>query len=77
MNLSLLYRGPLSSCNYGCEYCPFAKHAETDAEHHQDAPALERFLGWVEAQHEKRISVFFTPGARLSFAKGISALWCG
>ena len=29
MNLSILYRGPLSSCNYGCEYCPFAKHRET------------------------------------------------
>ena len=25
MNLSILYRGPLSSCNYGCGYCPFAK----------------------------------------------------
>ena len=26
---NILYRGPLSSCNYGCEYCPFAKHAES------------------------------------------------
>ena len=25
MNLSILYRGPLSSCNYACGYCPFAK----------------------------------------------------
>lgn len=61
MKLSILYRGPLSSCNYGCEYCPFAKHAETDAEHAADAAALERFLGWVEAQRDVRISVFFTP----------------
>jgi MoaA/NifB/PqqE/SkfB family radical SAM enzyme len=61
MNLTLLYRGPLSSCNYGCPYCPFAKHAETDAEHAADARALERFLRWVEGRTEDRISVFFTP----------------
>ncbi|MEN8446791.1 MAG: radical SAM protein, partial [Cyanobacteria bacterium J06555_13] len=29
MNLSILYRGPLLSCNYGCEYCPFAKRQQT------------------------------------------------
>ena len=29
--LSLMYRGPLASCNYGCGYCPFAKHHETGA----------------------------------------------
>ena len=29
MNLSILYRGPLSSCNYACGYCPFAKRTET------------------------------------------------
>jgi MoaA/NifB/PqqE/SkfB family radical SAM enzyme len=61
MKLSLLYRGPLSSCNYGCPYCPFAKHAETDTEHAADAAALERFLEWVERQEEHRLSVFFTP----------------
>lgn len=60
MKLSILYRGPLSSCNYGCEYCPFAKHSETDAEHAADRQALERFLDWVEQQVD-RISVFFTP----------------
>jgi MoaA/NifB/PqqE/SkfB family radical SAM enzyme len=61
MNLSILYRGPLSSCNYGCPYCPFAKHAETDAEHAADAQALERFLAWVESRSEDSLSVFFTP----------------
>ena len=40
MKLSILYRGPLSSCNYGCEYCPFAKHTETQAEHDADRAAL-------------------------------------
>jgi len=60
MKLSILYRGPLSSCNYGCEYCPFAKHRETGAEHAEDGRALERFLDWVEASGEE-IGVFFTP----------------
>src|SRR5439155_12206691 len=32
MKYHVLYRGPLSSCNYGCHYCPFAKHAETHAD---------------------------------------------
>lgn len=62
MKLSILYRGPLSSCNYGCPYCPFAKHHETKAQHRIDENALERFLTWVESQAEKHeISVFFTP----------------
>ncbi len=58
--LSVLYRGPLSSCNYGCTYCPFAKHHETDEEHAVDAAALEKFLGWAETWPEK-LRVFFTP----------------
>lgn len=58
--LTLLYRGPLSSCNYGCGYCPFAKHAETPAEAAADTAALDRFLGWVQAYPDP-ISVFFTP----------------
>ena len=61
MKFSILYRGPLSSCNYGCDYCPFAKHSETDEEHSADALALARFLDWVEDQREHQLSVFFTP----------------
>ena len=29
---NILYRGPLSSCNYACDYCPFAKRAESRVE---------------------------------------------
>lgn len=61
MNLTILYRGPLASCNYGCTYCPFAKHNESRAEHIYDAQALTRFVDWVAAQHVHRIAVFFTP----------------
>ncbi len=60
MHLSVIYRGPLSSCNYGCHYCPFAKHTETAAEQGADRAALERFVAWVLAQ-PFRVSVFFTP----------------
>ncbi|UQN08832.1 STM4011 family radical SAM protein [Deinococcus sp. QL22] len=58
--LSILYRGPLSSCNYACPYCPFAKHTESPAQHHHDAQALTRFTGWVAAQ-TCALSVLFTP----------------
>ena len=61
MRLSILYRGPLASCNYGCAYCPFAKHPETAAERAEDAAALERFVGWVESRRGDQISVLFTP----------------
>lgn len=58
--LTVLYRGPLSSCNYGCEYCPFAKRKETDAEHEVDAYALDRFVRWSLARTDP-LKVFFTP----------------
>lgn len=60
MTLSILYRGPLSSCNYACAYCPFAKKHESDAEHAVDAAALERFVRWCEG-YGKPLRVFFTP----------------
>jgi MoaA/NifB/PqqE/SkfB family radical SAM enzyme len=59
--LSILYRGPLSSCNYGCTYCPFAKRKESRADHARDAAALARFVEWVAEQREMEIGVLFTP----------------
>ena len=56
----ILYRGSLSSCNYGCDYCPFAKTANSPAELQQDALELERFVGWVSAQTGP-IGILFTP----------------
>ena len=61
MNLSILYRGPLSSCNYGCDYCPFAKHSETAQEHETDRKALVRFTSWVASRKDDRIGILFTP----------------
>ncbi len=58
--LSILWRGPLSSCNYDCAYCPFAKHVSSRAELAADKAALARFEGWA-TEHEGLLSVFFTP----------------
>ncbi len=57
---SILYRGPLSSCNYACGYCPFAKTRNTAAELAEDARRLMRFVDWVEYQ-AREIGVLFTP----------------
>ena len=58
--LSLLYRGTLSSCNYDCAYCPFAKKRDSRAALARDARELVRFTNWVAAQR-RAISVLFTP----------------
>lgn len=58
---SILYRGPLSSCNYGCDYCPFAKTRNTRAELADDAQKLERFTSWVAAQTDRSVGILFTP----------------
>ncbi len=59
-HLSILWRGPLSSCNYDCHYCPFGKNPVDREEVARDAAALARFEGWV-ASREHPVSVFFTP----------------
>jgi MoaA/NifB/PqqE/SkfB family radical SAM enzyme len=61
MNLSILYRGPLSSCNYACAYCPFAKRTETAAELRHDRECLARFVAWVRGRDRDAIGVLFTP----------------
>lgn len=61
MQVSILYRGPLSSCNYGCPYCPFAKHAESREEHDADEAALQKFTQFVSASKNINFSIFFTP----------------
>ncbi len=57
---TILYRGPLSSCNYKCDYCPFAKTRNTREELADDAQRLERFVDWVAGRDEE-IGVLFTP----------------
>lgn len=59
--ISLLYRGPLSSCNYDCSYCPFGKTRNTRAELADDAARLERFVKHLEGASQHTFGVLFTP----------------
>ncbi|MFF5261082.1 STM4011 family radical SAM protein [Actinomadura viridis] len=59
-HLTILYRGPLASCDYDCPYCPFAKRRDSREQLRADRAALERFTGWVAAQSHE-VSVLFTP----------------
>jgi MoaA/NifB/PqqE/SkfB family radical SAM enzyme len=61
LNLSILYRGHLASCNYGCGYCPFAKRHDTREALARDYAALARFIDWIAARPADRFKVLFTP----------------
>lgn len=61
MDLTVLYRGPLASCDYDCPYCPFAKRRDSREQLRADRAALERFTAWAAEQSDDRISVLFTP----------------
>lgn len=59
--LMILYRGPLTSCNYDCSYCPFAKTHDSPETLAADRAALERFVEWASGQQPHRLTVLFTP----------------
>lgn len=61
MHLSILYRGSLISCNYGCEYCPFAKKQQSASELAHDQRELNKFIDRIEANHQHSFSILFTP----------------
>ena len=70
-DLSLLYRGPLASCNYDCPYCPFAKRRDSPEQLRADRAALARFVDWAAANPDgHRLSVLFTP-----WGEGLSRRW--
>ncbi|MFD6895043.1 STM4011 family radical SAM protein [Rhodococcus sp. NPDC060086] len=61
--LTILYRGPLASCNYDCPYCPFAKRRDSPATLRADRAALARFVDWVarNPHGHRQLSILFTP----------------
>lgn len=61
MNLSLLYRGPLTSCNYACGYCPFAKRVESKSRLARDQSSLRRLSAWLRAESTHRWRILLTP----------------
>ena len=58
--LRLLYRGSLESCNYACDYCPFAKARESQAHMQRDRAEVERFVAWART-YPGRLGILFTP----------------
>jgi MoaA/NifB/PqqE/SkfB family radical SAM enzyme len=61
MTLSILYRGPLSSCNYSCNYCPFAKTKDSRETLAKDAAQLQNFVSFVRQHTEMQFKILFTP----------------
>ncbi|MCB9764818.1 MAG: STM4011 family radical SAM protein [Alphaproteobacteria bacterium] len=59
--LRILWRGPLSSCNYDCGYCPFAKTTASAEEIAADAAALECFVAWARGFTARPLGVLLTP----------------
>ena len=58
--LTILWRGSLASCNYGCAYCPFAKTKDDRQALAADRAALERFVAWALSRPYP-LSLLFTP----------------
>ena len=58
--LTVLWRGSLASCNYGCNYCPFAKTDDDREALAADRRALERFGAWALSRPYK-VSILITP----------------
>ncbi|MXM65444.1 radical SAM protein [Streptomyces sp. HUCO-GS316] len=61
MDLTLLYRGPLASCDYDCPYCPFAKRRDSREQLRADRTSLERFADWATGNTDDGLSILFTP----------------
>ncbi|MEV8345048.1 STM4011 family radical SAM protein [Streptomyces niveus] len=70
MDLTILYRGPLASCDYDCPYCPFAKRRDSTDQLRADRAALTRFTAWAAEQTDDRLSVLFTP-----WGEGLTRSW--
>ncbi|AWM79073.1 radical SAM protein [Gammaproteobacteria bacterium ESL0073] len=73
--LTVLYRGALETCNYACDYCPFAKRKETPEKKQQDIIGLTNFIKWITRHPHINFTVFFTPwGEALVFKRYQQAL---
>jgi hypothetical protein len=69
VDLTILYRGPLASCDFDCPYCPFAKRQDSRDQLRADRTALERFAGWAAASGDQ-LSLLFTP-----WGEGLTRSW--
>lgn len=59
---NICFRGSLSSCNYSCSYCSFAKSRFCETELVKDKESLNRFCDFIDSTDFKNdISIFLTP----------------
>ncbi|WP_020524029.1 STM4011 family radical SAM protein [Catelliglobosispora koreensis] len=71
MDLLLLYRGPLASCNYDCPYCPFAKRQDSREQLRADRAALSTFVDWtIRNPDGHQLEILFTP-----WGEGLTRSW--
>ena len=63
VSCTLLYRGPLSGCNFHCPYCPFARVTDSPQVLREDREALARF-------HSVAVRAFGAVGTLLHSARG-------
>src|SRR5258705_547681 len=61
VKLDILYRGPLASCNYGCEYCPFAKRKDSREQLAVDRSGWRRFVDRVATLVDDQLGILVTP----------------
>jgi len=61
MKTTIVYRGPLDSCDYACPYCPFAKRPALSEALREDEQALTRFVNWLTQCGSADMGVLFTP----------------
>ncbi|UYZ84373.1 STM4011 family radical SAM protein [Entomomonas sp. E2T0] len=68
--LTVFYRGALETCNYACDYCPFAKSKETSQKKAKDIAGLDSFISWIANNTDINFNIFFTPwGEALVFKR--------
>ncbi len=66
MKLTVLYRGELSSCNYACNYCPFAKRRDSRAQLQRDRVELQKVCRLVTSSATATMArVVHATGVRL------------
>ena len=76
LDLSVLYRGILSGCNYDCGYCPFAKRVDDKVTLQKDAQDLERFVKWVRTRGGDSLRILFTPWGEALIRKYYQSALC-
>ncbi|TYQ17755.1 UNVERIFIED_CONTAM: hydroxymethylpyrimidine pyrophosphatase-like HAD family hydrolase [Acetivibrio alkalicellulosi] len=59
---NIYFRSFLSSCNYSCSYCRFAKKKMNEVEILKDEKCVQRFCDFIDSTNFKnRVSIFLTP----------------